>query len=268
MDPGAVGSLSRMTGQRLGAFRLVVVLAVGATALLAGSCGGSSKKTTTPAATRSTTTTPANPGSSAGPGTLPADAVAVAAGIPITQAEFDHWLAVAAKTAASGKAPPIDPSDPPGFNNCIAQARRDDPSLAKDSRQELKADCSVLFRSLSAEVMGFLIQSDWYAGYAARLGLVPSSQDVAKTFNAEKSQTFPTESKFNAFLKQEGETVTDIRFRVQVSLIAARLAARQKGNQSAQAAAVQREIKSAFLAGTVCTPTVAMADCSNYHASG
>jgi hypothetical protein len=51
-------------------------------------------------------------------------------------------------------------------------------------------------------------------------------------------------------------------------MIATRLAGRQKGNQSAQTAAVQREIKSAFLAGTVCTPTVAMADCSNYHAPG
>ena len=85
--------------------------------------------------------------------------------------------------------------------------------------------------------MDFLIQSDWYEAYAARLGLVPSSQDVTRTFNAEKSQTFPTESKFNAFLKQEGETVADIRFRVQVSMIATRLAARQKGNQSAQTAA-------------------------------
>ena len=161
----------------------------------------------------------------------------MAAGIPITQAEFDHWLAVAAKSAATGKTPPIDPSDPPGFGNCIAQARRDDRSLAKDSRQQLKADCSVLFRSLSAQAMDFLIQSDWYEAYAARLGLVPSSQDVTRTFNAEKSQTFPTESKFNAFLKQEGETVADIRFRVQVSMIATRLAARQKGNQSAQTAA-------------------------------
>ncbi|MGO9496987.1 MAG: hypothetical protein ACLQA5_09830 [Solirubrobacteraceae bacterium] len=107
-----------------------------------------------------------------------------------------------------------------------------------------------------------------HEGYAARLNLVPSSQDVTKTLNAEKAQTFPTESKFNAFLKQEGETVADIRFRVEINLIASRLAARHKGNQSAQTAAVESEIKNAFLAGTVCTPTVAMADCSNYHAPG
>ncbi len=75
-------------------------------------------------------------------------------------------------------------------------------------------------------------------------------------------------SKFKAFLKQEGETVADIRFRVEINLIASRLAARHKGNQSAQTAAVESEIKNAFLAGTVCTPTVAMADCSNYHAPG
>jgi len=263
-----------MTGKRLRAFRLAIVLAVGATALIAGGCG-SSTKTSTASATRSsttrsiTTTAPADPGTAAGGG-LSADAVAVAAGTPITHAAFEHWLAIAAKSeaaASSTKVPPVDPSDPPDFNNCIAQARHY-PSLAKTSRQELKADCSQLFRTLSAQVMSFLIESDWYLGYAARLRLVPSNAQVAGALNAAKAKQFPTEAGFRAFLEQTGQTVADVRFRFEINLIAARLAARHKGTQSAKTAAVASEIKRAFLSSTVCTPLVLMADCGNYHAPG
>jgi len=276
-----------MTGTRLRALRLPILLTVIATALIAGGCG-SSKKTTTAAAAGSSTsatatatgsnttgstesTTATAPADPRAGGSLPADAIAVAAGIPITQAEFDHWLAVAAKSeaaATSAKVPPIDPSDPPGFNNCIAQIRRDDPSLAKASNQKLKADCSELYHTLSAQVMSFLIESDWYQGYATRLKLVPTNAQVMSALNAAKAKQFPTEAKFRAFLKQAGETVADIRFRFEINLIAARLAARQKGSQSAKEAAVASQTKRAFLAGTVCTPAVAMADCSNYHAPG
>lgn len=264
-----------MAGKRPGVFRFVLVLAVGATALLAGGCGGSSKKSTTAAAASSTsatapatTTTAPTSGGASGSGGLSADAVAVAAGTPITQAAFDHWLTVATKATASAKTPAIDPSDPPGFSKCIAQVRQKEPSLAHESDKQLRADCSLLFKTLSAEVMDFLITADWYQAYAARLTLVPSSQDVTKALNAEKGQTFPTEAKFRAFLAQQGETMADVRFRVLISLIAQELAAKQKGTQSARQAAVQNEIKKAFFAGTVCTPTVAMADCSNYNASG
>jgi hypothetical protein len=265
-----------MAGQRLCVFRFVLVLAVGAPVLLAGGCGGSSKQSNTTAAAASstsatapatTTTAPASSGAS-GSGGLSADAVAVAAGTPITQAAFDHWLTVATKATASAKTPAIDPSDPPGFSKCIAEVRQKEPSLAHESDKQLRADCSLLFKTLSAEVMDFLITADWYQAYAARLKLVPSSQDVTTALNTEKAQTFPTGAKFRAFLAQEGETVADVRFRVLISLIAQKLVAKQKGTQSARQTAVQSEVKKAFFAGTVCTPTVAMADCSNYNSSG
>lgn len=230
-------------------------------------CGGSSKTTTatsaatTAAGTTATTASTSSAGSA--PGTTPAGSVAVAAGRPITRTAFDHWLAIAAKAQASAKTPAIDPSDPPAFTGCIAQIRKADPSLAKDSSKQLKADCTELFAALSSQVMSFLITSDWFEADAARLKLLPSSAQLDAAYNTQKRQAFPTESGFQAFLAKTGQTEADVRFRVLVNEAGQRLLAREKGTQSARNTALTNEVKHLYLAGTRCAPLVVMADCGN-----
>jgi hypothetical protein len=251
------GSLSRMTRTECVPSRLVVALAVGG--LILAGCGGSTK--TARSAIASSGPRPA-------PGLIPPGSVAVAAGTPITRANFDHWLRVAAKGQTSPGQQAIVPSDPPAFKRCAAQVRREEPALGNASAQQLRADCAQLFRSLSSEVMDFLIRSYWYEAYGARLQLVPTSSEIEHAYDAEKARTFPTTSGFRTFLAQSGETVADVRFRVLVNEIAKRLMAREEGSQTARSAAVQAKLKRAFLAGTRCEALVTMADCGNYRSSG
>src|SRR5271165_715824 len=86
---------------------------------------------------------------------IPGDSVAVMAGNPITTAAFNHWMYVAAKgnSANSVGAPVIVPNDPPNFDGCVKQVRKQIPALAKTPDKTIKADCKQLFTSLSGQVM-------------------------------------------------------------------------------------------------------------------
>ena len=80
---------------------------------------------------------------------VPGNSVASVSGNPITTAAFNHWMYVAAKSQAAQNpgAPVIVPNDPPDFKNCMAQARKLIPTLAKTPDAQLKTDCSKLFTS-------------------------------------------------------------------------------------------------------------------------
>jgi hypothetical protein len=79
---------------------------------------------------------------------VPGDSVADVAGNPITTQAFNHWMLVAAKSQAaqSPGAPVIVPNDPPQFNGCVAQVRKQVPSLAKTPTKQIRLDCKQLFR--------------------------------------------------------------------------------------------------------------------------
>ena len=194
--------------------------------------------------------------------------MAVAGGRPIPRTAFDHWLDVAAKAQNTAGQPPIVPDDPPAFKGCIAQVRKAQSSLAKQSAQQLRAECNQLFTALSAQVMAFLITSDWYEADAGRLKLLPSSAQVDSAYDTQKRQAFPTESGFRAFLAKTGQTVADVRFRVLVNEAGQRLLSQEHGSQSARTAALTSEVKRLYLAGTECAPLVSMADCGNHQGSG
>jgi foldase protein PrsA len=152
---------------------------------------------------------------------VPGNSVADVAGNPITLQAFDHWMYVAAKGNASqtgGTAPVIVPTDPPSFNGCIAQARKQIPSVSRQSNSQLRAACSQLFTSLSGQVMDFLIRGYWYQADAARQKIKVSSSQVQAEFNRERLAQFPTSSAFQTFLSQSGFTLQDLLFRVRLNL--------------------------------------------------
>ena len=214
---------------------------------------GTGAPTTT--ATRSTDPSPAT--------TIPAGVVAISAGRPITRTAFDHWMHVVAKSDAAqtpGVAV-ITPTDPPLFNDCIAQARRQIPTLAKSPTPVLRADCRQLFRSLSPQVMGYLIKAYWYEAEAAKLGITPAAAQVQRAFETQRRRQFPTASGFQKFLSQTGQTQADILFRFRISLTVTRLEARETGTQAARIKAVDQLVTNDYRATTLCTPTVMMADC-------
>jgi foldase protein PrsA len=166
--------------------------------------------------------------SACGSGGLPGNSVAVMSGNPITMATYDHWMYVAAKGQASQdpSAPVIVPTDPPAFTNCIAQVRKQIPSLAKTPDATVKSDCGQLFTSLSSQVMDFLIKAYWYQAEAHKLHVAVTDAQVQKAFQTAEKQEFPTAAEFQAFLKQTGQTQADILYRVRVNQIFMKLSSR------------------------------------------
>ena len=158
----------------------------------------------------------------------PGNSVADVAGNPITTQAFNHWMFVAAKSQAaqSPGQPVIVPNDPPNFNNCINQARKEIPSLAKTATKTLRTDCKQLFTSLSSQVMDFLIKAYWYQADANKLGVKVTDAEVQKAFDKAKNQQFPNGKGYSAFLSQTGQTTQDILYRFRINTIVQKLAAK------------------------------------------
>jgi foldase protein PrsA len=162
---------------------------------------------------------------------VPGDSVADVAGNPITTQAFNHWMYVAAKSQASSTPgqPVIVPNDPPNFNNCIAQVRKELPTLKKLPTKQLRSDCQQLFTSLSSQVMDFLIRSYWYQADAAKLHVKVTDAEVQKAFNAARKQNpqVLTQAGLQAFLKQTGQTMEDILYRFKINVLVQKLVAKR-----------------------------------------
>jgi foldase protein PrsA len=169
-------------------------------------------------------------GSSSGSGSagaVPGDSVAVVAGNPITTKAFKHWMFVAAQgQAAQSPGSPVIIPDPPNYTQCIADARKDIPSLAKTPVKTLKTDCSQLFTTLSGQVMDFLIKAYWYQADAHKAGIKITDAQIQKALTAAKKSQFSTDAQFQTFLKTSGQTAQDILFRVRVNQIFQKLSAK------------------------------------------
>jgi foldase protein PrsA len=120
----------------------------------------------------------------------------------------------------------IVPNYPPNFDKCIAQVKKQIPSLAKTATKTLRTDCKQLFTSLSAQVMDFLIKSYWYQADAHKAGVKVTDAEVQKAFNSAKKQQFPTAAGFNNFLSQTGQTLPDILYRFRINSIVQKLVAK------------------------------------------
>jgi foldase protein PrsA len=156
------------------------------------------------------------------------NSVADVAGNPITTQAFNHWMYVAAKGQASQSpgTPVIVPNDPPNFDNCVAEVRKQIPTLAKTSTKQLSADCKQLFTSLSSQVMDFLIKAYWYQADATKMHISVTDTQVQKAFETAKNQQFSTPAQFQSFLTTSGQTLQDILFRVRINQIYMKLIAK------------------------------------------
>jgi foldase protein PrsA len=159
---------------------------------------------------------------------VPSGSVAVMAGSPISTRAFNHWMFVAAQGQAAQNPgqPVIVPEDPPNFTKCVSQVKAELPSLRKTADKTLKADCTQLFRSLSSQVMDFLIKAYWYQADAHKLGIKLTDAQVNAALAKAKKSQFQNSSQFETFLKQSGETSQDILFRVRVNQIFTKLTSR------------------------------------------
>jgi parvulin-like peptidyl-prolyl isomerase len=133
------------------------------------------------------------------------------------------YIAAKGQTAQSPGSPVIVPNDPPGFSGCVAQVRRQIPSLSKISDKQIKADCAQLFTSLNTQVMDFLVDAYWYQAEGHKLKIHVTAAQVQKALATAKKANFPTATAYKAFLAASGETNADILFRLMVTQIYTKL---------------------------------------------
>ena len=178
-------------------------------ALIVAGCGSSSKSS-----------------SSSGAASVPAADAAVVAGNPISKRAVLHWMYVDAKGEAAQDpgAPVIVPTDPPEFPKCIAQVKKEIPTLAKESDAKLRTACQSAFTSYSQAVMGFLVTGYWYQGTAHKLGITLTDAQLQKAIATAKTESgIKTAAAYKTFLSTSGYTAEDISFRIRISTLYSKL---------------------------------------------
>jgi foldase protein PrsA len=149
------------------------------------------------------------------------DAVARVDDEKITKAEFDHWLA----TAARGQQPPgggeaVVP-DPPNFTKCVEAKGQTpaQPGAPKPTAAQLKDQCEQEFEGLRDQVMQFLVTGEWIRQEADERGIKVSDQEVRQQFEDQKKQSFQKDKDYEEFLRTSGQTENDLLFRVEIDLL-------------------------------------------------
>jgi foldase protein PrsA len=151
---------------------------------------------------------------------IPGNAVAEVDGTAIDKAEFEHWMNIAAKSSgAQGAAVP----KPPDYTECIAQARKAAAKPAKGQPKQTDADfkkqCQQQYGQLRDQVLGLLISYEWITREAADRGIKVSDEEVSKSFEQQKKQSFPKEADYQKFLKTSGQSEDDLLMRVRFNLL-------------------------------------------------
>ena len=188
-------------------------------------------------------------------GGVPGNGVARVNDTVIKKSSFDHWLAVAALSSQTpGSTGGATVPDAPKYTKCIATKRAQQPKPSAGQPQQtdaqLKAACDQDYKSLQQQVMQFLISAQWIQGEAQDLGIKVSDKDVQKEFQKQKTQSFPKETDYQAFLKSSGMSQKDILLRVKLDLLSNKIrdkVTKGKGKVTeAQVAAYYNSNKSRF----------------------
>jgi hypothetical protein len=163
------------------------------------------------------------------PSNPPADALIACVGSDaVTGALFSHWQAIALKGS--------------------------DPSTPEDA--------------LRGVVIDFLLAADWTTGEAREVGIRVSDTAVRRRFNGQKHAAFRTQEAFRRFLRQSGQTVTDIEYRVRLDMLAERIRKDAEGTGTARSkrhafAVFIRRLRVKWTARTACRPEYTVAGCGS-----
>jgi foldase protein PrsA len=162
-------------------------------------------------------------------GGIPGNAVLTVDGKSITKTTFSHWLGVAAVSSAAGQTTPgqaVIP-DPPAYRTCIAHLQATTPKPAKGQPEttaaQFKQQCEQQYKSLTQEVLGFLISAQWVLGEADSLGVKVSDKEVKKRFEQIRNQQFQKAAEFEKFLANSGQSVSDLLLRVKLNLLSQKI---------------------------------------------
>src|SRR5258705_5473321 len=134
-------------------------------------------------------------------GGLPGNSVVKVDNQTIKRSTFDHWLQIAAVSAAgqqnpSATAPPkVTVPDAPDFAKCIANKKKTAAKPAKGQPEptdaQFKQQCQTQYDGLKNQVLSFLIRSTWLDNEAKSMKINVADKDVQKQIDDAKKQAFP-----------------------------------------------------------------------------
>lgn len=155
-----------------------------------------------------------------GEGSLPGNAVAEVDGTTIEKNDFEHWVAVTAKS--SGQPGAVVPK-PPEYAECIAQAKKAAPKPAKGQPKQTDADfkkqCEQLYKQARDQALSLLVSVQWIEGEAEEQGVKVTDDEIKKSFDEQKKSSFPKDADYQEFLKTSGQTNEDVLMRVRLELL-------------------------------------------------
>jgi foldase protein PrsA len=137
-------------------------------------------------------------------------------GEPITKRSLDRWLAV---VAYAGGRPAAAIPKPPDYATCVTHKRAAAKGQAKPTEGELTEQCKQEYAALRDQALGQLIMFNWLEGEAADRGISVSDDEVEKSFTEQKTQSFPEDADYRAYLKSSGQTEEDVLLRVRYDLL-------------------------------------------------
>ena len=156
----------------------------------------------------------------AGCGGVPGNAVAEVDGTAIQKEDFEHWMAVAAKSSGQ---PNASVPDAPEYTRCVENKRKTAPKPAKGqpktTDEQLKEQCKQEYEQLRDQVLQLLTSFQWIEGEAEEMGIKVSDAEIKKSFEQQKKQSFPKEAEYQKFLKDYGQTEDDVMQRVKLDLL-------------------------------------------------
>ena len=152
-------------------------------------------------------------------GGVPGNAVATVDGEAIEKSDFSYYVNVAAKGSGENAVVP----DPPSYSKCVAAKRKTTPAPAKGQPKvtdtQLKTQCKTEYDQLRNQALQLLISYRWIEGEAALQDVSASDQEVRKSFDEQKKQSFPKAEDYKKFLQTSGQTEEEILHRVRVELL-------------------------------------------------
>src|SRR5215204_2196931 len=151
---------------------------------------------------------------------IPGNAVAEVDGTAIEKSDFEHWLNVAAKSSGQ---PNAAVPKPPEFTACVAQAKKAAAKPAEGQPKQTDADfkkqCQQQYDQLREQVLGLLVSFEWIEREAEEQGVKVTDEEVKKSFDEQKKQSFPKEADYKKFLETSGQTNEDVMMRVRLDAL-------------------------------------------------
>jgi foldase protein PrsA len=163
---------------------------------------------------------------------VPGNSVAKVGDQTIRRSTFDHWMQIAAvsaagQTATTGAAPKAQVPDSPSFTKCIAQKKATAGKPAKGQPEpteaQLKGQCQQEYNQLRDQVLEFLIRGNWIEQETKKQNLKVSDKDVQKQIDAAVKQAFQNSGDFQKFLQRSGLTQADVFYQQRNQLLQQKL---------------------------------------------